>query len=73
VPAFDMCLATTSGAGANRRGKDILRNNKLPGIAERKAGVFTEHLFFVKERKEYTADTDSNVYTLFRFILEDFG
>jgi oligosaccharide repeat unit polymerase len=75
VPAFDMWFSNNIGELEPTGGvKTFYGITNFLGIAERKAGVFTEHLFFGKgNARNILPDTDSNVYTLFRFLLEDFG
>ena len=75
VPAFDMWFTDNIGELEPTGGvKTFYGITNFLGIAERKTGVFTEHLFFGKASPgNILPDTDSNVYTLFRFLLEDFG
>jgi oligosaccharide repeat unit polymerase len=44
------------------------------GLAERQQGVFTEFVYFCKSTEhQVPLDLNTNVFTAFRFILEDFG
>lgn len=71
LPAFDLWfyqnvenLKPTGGI------KTFYGITNFLGIAERKQGVFSELIYY---GKNYSPGLGTNVYTVFRFIIEDFG
>lgn len=75
LPAFDSWFSTNVGDIEPTGGlKTFYGITNYLGIAERKQGVFPEFTFFAKnDFRHLPPELGTNVYTLFRFILEDFG
>lgn len=75
LPAFDSWFTKNIGEINPTNGvKTFYGITNYLGIAERKQGVFSEIIFLGKNnnpQSDYIMST--NVYTMFRFIVEDFG
>lgn len=71
LPAFDIWFSINIGNIAPSGGvKTFYGISNYLGLAERKQGIFTE---FTQYGKNNYSGLSTNVYTMFRFILEDFG
>lgn len=75
LPVFDQWFTQNIGELIPNWGiKTFFGISNFFGIAERKQGIFTEFIYFGKNNfKQIPPEMGSNIYTLFRFILEDFG
>jgi oligosaccharide repeat unit polymerase len=75
LPAFDAWFTNNIGDISPTGGlKTFYGITNFLGIAERKQGVFTDLVYFSKNNfKQIPPGYETNVYSLFRFILEDFG
>lgn len=75
IPAFDLWFTQNTGNIANTGElKTFYGITNFLGLAERKQGVFNEFVLFGKNNfREIPAEMETNIYTMFRFILEDFG
>jgi oligosaccharide repeat unit polymerase len=75
LPAFDVWFQNNVGHLKPTWGVKTFYGISGPlGLAKREPGVFTDYVELVKQQgKPVPHLMDTNVYTLFRFLLEDFG
>lgn len=75
LPVFDSWFTKNMGELDPSGGvKTFWGISNVLGLAERKQGVFSEFVYFWKNiNHRIPSDMGTNVYTMFRFILEDFG
>jgi len=76
LPVFDLWFTQNIGELNPEGGiKTFYGISNFLGIAERKQGVFTEFIYFGKSINNQIPSNilNANVFTLFRFLLEDFG
>lgn len=75
LPAFDGWFQEHVGSIKPSYGaKTFYGFTNTLGIAERKQGIFTEYVVLgKKEGPQVPHLMDTNVYTIFRFLMEDFG
>lgn len=75
LPAFDIWYSQNVGEINPSFGvKTFYGITNYLGIEERKLGIFTEFTSFAHiDYKEIAPDLETNVYTLFRLLVEDFG
>jgi len=76
LPAFDAWFTNNIGQLNPEGGiKTFYGISNFLGLAERQQGVFTDFVYFGKSiRHQIPSDIlGTNVYSLFRFLLEDFG
>jgi len=75
LPAFDAWFQDHVGHLKPSWGVKTFYGLSNPlGLAKREQGVFTDYVILVKQQgKPVPHLMDTNVYTIFRFLLEDFG
>lgn len=75
LPAFDSWFSKNIGNIDPTYGvKTFYGISNFIGIAKREQGVFADYVFYAKDNyQQIPPDMGTNVYTIFRFILEDFG
>lgn len=75
LPAFDVWFTNNIGEIDHEGGlKTFYGISNFFGLEERKQGVFTDYIFIWKNiNNQIPSGIYTNVFTLFRFLLEDFG
>jgi oligosaccharide repeat unit polymerase len=75
LPAFDAWFTQHLGTMEPTGGvKTFYGVSNLLGLAEREQGVFSDAVYFWKSGPyQIPSDMSTNVYTVFRFLMEDFG
>lgn len=75
LPAFDAWFTQQTGQVEPSYGlKTFFGISNYLGLAQREQGIFTEYIFPTRNNfMEIPPELETNVYTLFRFLIEDFG
>lgn len=75
LPAFDAWFTDNMGQMEPNGGmKTFYGISNFLGLAVRKQGVFTESIYFWKDLHHLIpSNMSTNVFTVFRFLMEDFG